>query len=199
MTSNKFMVYPHGFVGARLISREPPTPSDMAEKFGAMLTGDGVIMPESVKPYNKVVENLTRTLLSGSPLSRTFDFREKILKTALTAFGSSDIGVWYAEQYKSAEFGDIHQRFLDDCFRFIMTGERELVPEYWYKILSCKEDRTDDLGSVTRAAFGTGWGDRAQRFLDRPNKTIQKVICEWTAQKGGHEDMLLSMNILFGA
>jgi hypothetical protein len=198
MRDSYLLLYPHGFLGAKLVFREPPTPPDVAEKFSALLSGDSIIVPENTKPFNREVNQLAKILLSGSPLAKTFDFRSNAVKAALGAFGTSNIVDWYKAQFSSAEFGDIHQRFLDDCFRFILTGERELEPEFWYKILSDKNDRTDQPGSITRAAFGAGHGVEAETFFKCANVGIQQVICRWTSQEDGFEDMVMSLNIMFG-
>jgi hypothetical protein len=192
------MPYPHGFTGAKLNYHEPAAVSDTAEAFGAMLADGGVIMPNSVKPYNRGINHLTKFLLSGSSHALTFDFRKKVLEAALPAWGTMDIAEWYEIQFSNPEFGDIHQRFLDDCFRFIETGEREIEPEFWYKILADEYDRTDSPGSITRAAFGSGFGDQATRFFKSVNTYLPQVICRWTAQRDGFDDMLMSLNVLFG-
>ena len=195
-----FILYPRGFFGAVMspsIKKQPKPFSGSVNRlqpnvnlFHNQRSGDSIMINENV-------EMLYAQLISREDTIDNFEFREKILKTALAAFGTPMFDFWYSQQKYSPSAGDLHREFLEDTLLFIETGTRSQHLETW-NVLVTFSDKGDRENVLTeRAAEFFGITSQGIRREPRHSSLID-VLCAWTAQPGGFMDLLFTLHILFG-
>lgn len=127
--------------------------------------------------------------------SGSFERRERFLKAALFAFGSTNFHTWYLAQFQSPSFGDIHQRFLEDTFKFILTGKRDIPLSSWNVLVSPEEDNSSKITHGPNASKLFQYsGNKNPDY--RPS--IVEITQKWLSQEGGFNDFAMTVHILFG-
>lgn len=164
-------VYPRGFVGAL----------------------NGHEGSKQAQP-NMAVQALYEEYLRSNRIGYDFDFREKILKVALQAFGCYCFQQWIEAQYCTRGLTDMHQRFLQDTLQFIRYGKRSMNLESWQALVlfNANAPALRTLPDDVREFFRIG-----EKY--RPDTTLPAVIQRWCEKPNGLEDLLGTLHILFGA
>lgn len=196
-----FMLYPRGFLGAVTspsIKRQPRpyagTVSRLQNNMNFFLGGGNAAGKLEV---NENVETLYALMITKPISVGDFEFREKILKCALSAFGTNQFDYWYSLQSKSPAAGELHRAFLRDTLRFISEGQRDQMLETW-NVLITHADRGELKSTMDEAAvqfFGLTQGGLVRQPR---NSDLLDVLQQWTGQPGGFEDLLFTLHILFG-
>jgi hypothetical protein len=146
---------------------------------------------------NENVEALYAQMITRVDTLNEFEFREKLLKVALSAFGTPQFDFWYSQQKFSPSAGDLHRDFLEDTLHFIEYGTRSQHMETWNVLVSYsdKGERENVLSEQAAQFFGiTSNGLRREPR----NSNLIDVLCAWTGQPGGFADLLFTLHILFG-
>lgn len=193
----EFSIYPRGFLGdfngerpEQLIERPDPLFRSIQN------THRWADSPAPKVTSNKAVEELYGTYMKNAGDTSSREFRKKILKAALHAFGTMQFDHWYAKQFVSPSVGDTHHRFLDDTLLYIKTGRREMCLENWAALLSYNENaETNGLSEAGADFFGIS---TMSTYRNRQNGNLIDIIAMWTSQSNGIEDLLGSLHILFG-
>ena len=193
-----FKIYPRGFLGASLGERIERALKPFEDR---LLTQqyrvDLFQMPTPTVEVNSNVEALYVEYVKNGGATAAFEFRERILHSALAAFGTSNFSYWFTEQHRSPATGDLHRRFLDDMLRFIRTGQREMSLENWHSILNLSDldGNITPLSEYANEFFGIS----SHGYNRQPRNTdLIEVIQDWCAQPGGIEDMLGCLHVMFG-
>lgn len=141
---------------------------------------------------SQAVEQLYHRYINDNQAGQDFEFREKVLKTALGVFGAFNFQQWFFVQYNAAGATDLHVRFLDDTLKFLSTGRREISLENW--------------AALIRPSVGAGPGKPSELSLryfcvgeryDR-DSSWPCTVQDWCAKPGGFEDLLNVLHICFG-
>lgn len=205
MASNalgQFQVYPRAFLGKPLgpIVEKPTRP--FYDQRNGLNFDMNIFDAQGVKmPFNKDIENNYQALTRHQKKTRVMAFRESILQTALTAFGTKDFYSWYRVQRFSPLFGQLHQEFLEDTIRFIVEGKRDYSLDTWLSLLTGAgaDDETKKPEIPLVKTFF------ALDNMDRPlpgtavNVSLKTVLQQWVSQPYGFDDLAFSLRILFGA
>ena len=187
MSNISFRIYPRGFFGAEGVAttiRKVATPGDIMAVIRTQDTG-----PKPYKqpgPSNADVDALYTDILETPSKMMLFEWREQLMATALHAFGTQDVKLWVKVQDDSPHCGQHHTHFIEDCLRFAETGKRERVLSIWHNIIS-----DEDYGTMNIAS------NYLRQSVFR-NAKLPELLTSWVAQRGGYDDLLISMNILFG-
>lgn len=194
----KLALYPRGFLGAELPAKIAKIQSPEFQIQAANNTF-AVSAPSQTGEIvaNDNVEGLYSILLRNSPETLSFDFREKILITAMNAFGDQNFYFWYKAQLRSPAFGQNHSDFLDDTLNFIQTGARRMTVETWGSFVRNEETGLLKQEISEKAAEFFGISSRGVHRLERKSR-LMDVIQGWTSQQNGIYDLLQTMHLLFG-
>jgi hypothetical protein len=148
--------------------------------------------PEQIQS-NAELDQLYQRYLKNRLITDMFEFRECVFKVALKAFGQRLVPIWYDIQMASPTCSELHRDFLDDTFRFIMTGHRSMDLQTWMALLTIASESGEDMQrtQIAKDVF---------RLVASESEglSILHLIQVWMTQCGGFEDMLLSLHILFG-
>ena len=158
-----------------------------------------IVKPSDPSTYpNKNITALYTQQIGGGLAPTLLAFREQVLKEALAAFGISRFDRWYLQQLQSPAYGDNHARFLDDTFNFIRGKRREMHPMTWASLI----DMEKNPGNLKPSAIAVEFFDLRNVNADvrfTANDELVNVIQTWCSRPGGFEDMLCTLNILFGS
>lgn len=188
-----FKVHPRGFLGG--LQSTTIIKSDTS-KPNTRLTVDLSLFSQGRSEKitaNLMVDNIFKEIQVHG--SGSFERRERFLKAALFAFGSTNFHTWYLAQFQSPSFGDIHQRFLEDTFKFIQTGKRDIPLSSWNILVNPEEDNSSKVVH----------GDQAKKLFQYSNNnhpdyrpSIVEITQRWLSQEGGFNDFATTVHILFG-
>lgn len=194
-----FMLYPRGFFGAVAAPAIKRQPRPFAKEVNRLQNDLNIFLSQSggKLTLNENVEALHARMVNDFVSFGDFDFREKVLKTALKAFGTLDFYMWYSQQKYSPSAGEMHRAFLIDTLKFIEHGERRMPVNNWNDLISYA-DKGEPNATLSEEAcefFGISSNGIVR---ERRNYDLLDIIAKWTSQPGGWQDMLGSLHIFFG-
>lgn len=198
-SQSSMMLYPRGFLGARMGPQIKKYPRATDAQVRSLQNNVSLFQPGVVTlPSNENVESLYRSYISHAASMTDFDFRRKVLITALSAFGTPLFDYWFMQQLHSPSCGDMHRRFLDDTLKFISEGRREVSISTWLSLLNFSDEGEVNFNLSERAAehFGISTGGYNRHSK---NTSLVDNIQMWTSQPNGFEDLLCTLHVLFGA
>jgi len=189
-------LYPRGFIGGipatKMEKMEPRVTSFSHEQGRIVVSQPG----DSELCVNDNIEYLYATYIKCSGQVTTLEYRDKILKAALIAFGTMSFFRWYTEQRVSPGMGDLQYRFLADTLRFIQGGRRMVDIQMWETILTATQ-ATDVNKNYVEACYDF-FGAYPTDFKPQTNDRLIDVIQMWCSRPNGIEDLLQSLHLLFG-
>lgn len=114
-------------------------------------------------------------------------YRKQVLDTATRLFG--DFAAWLSDQVRNPRVVGYNYQFLEDTLHFIRTGERELSVQNWLELVAEEDDFVKSPVPVK---------DRPQTIKLRQGETTATLLQKWCAQPNGFEDLVCSLQLLFG-
>lgn len=159
------------------------------------LIHQSLIRADTNNYYDGAVDQLYSTYNAhpGNGLS-DFNFRELVLKKALMVFGD-DFKKWFRVQLQSPAFTYLHDRYLKETLLFIYDYKPRSVQHLTnYRLLIAGHDNPT-----------AGLDDPLKAYRDLPGlieqipgeKTID-LITQWTRTMEGFQDLVMTMNVVFG-
>lgn len=200
--SAAFMLYPRGFFGAQYAPSIKKSPRPFATAVNrlqnnlsllrGMTSGDQIVVNENI-------ELLYGKMISEVVTFNNFEFREKVLNAALSAFGTNSFDFWYTQQRYSPSSGELHRAFLADTLDFIENGTRNQHLETWNVLVSFGDrgERTSVIDEKAAEFFGLS-SNGIGRIRRQNNSDLVDVIQQWVSHPGGFADLLFTLHILFG-
>lgn len=195
-----FILYPRGFLGAQLkptikkhispFSSEVKRLQPSVSLFHSQKSGDDL-------KVNEDVEALYAHMISRVTTLDDFEFRESLLKAALTAFGTQQFDFWYSQQQYIPAAGNLHREFLEDTLQFIETGTRAMHVQTWNDLINSNDTGHRQTVLSEKAMEFFGISSNGIRREPR-NGSLIDVLITWTSQPGGFMDLLYTLHILFG-
>jgi hypothetical protein len=195
----QFKIYPRGFLGATLRPHVSKSSSLLENNNGFhQVISRSITKSNGVMDFNTRISGLNAEYIRGEARCLSFGFRREILQCAIAAFGTQDFENWYLQQHICPVAGEFHQKFLQDTLHFISEGKRDMCLENWQALLALSEQGgiSKDIGDYAKAFFGIRNGVN-NRY--RQNTQLLDVLQQWCARPNGIEDLLGSLNILFGS
>jgi hypothetical protein len=133
------------------------------------------------------IAELYRICENGMQDTRPLDFRFRVLDRALVLFGE-DFRAWMLLQRNDPNLIGYNIEFLRDTLTYITHGRRDMSPLTWIELVS--EVSENDI---------------AQHHLTTPELAVPKgqstseILQLWCSRKGGFDDLMQSLNLLFGS
>ena len=187
MPEKSYKVYPSGFLGSDSVKTTKPIDF---EKIKEQLFNLSNVSNPDGHTANLRVASMWDRVVAGEDAIRTFDFKEEVLRTAVTAFGTQNWFDWVKAQTKSPYANDWHAKWIDETFQFVLNGKaRELSTYNWTFLLRGAPSPQKQANSeiVKSALYHLGG-----------NYTLQQWILQWVRREGGIEDLATSLYVLFG-
>lgn len=121
----------------------------------------------------------------GMQDTSNLNYRLKVLDCAVRLFG--EFSEWMKLQRNNPNLNGYNLEFLRDSMRFITQGHREMSPLIWCDLLSERDEH------VTAAHHLT------MEELHIPEElSTAKILQLWCSHPRGFEDLLQTLNVLFG-
>ena len=141
---------------------------------------------------SREVESLWDDVVAGDPAYKTFEFREKILRVAIPAFGTDTIYEWVVAQAQSDMHTEYQQRWIEETLQYVFLGKpREYSYNVWFSMITSGHgDKTKLMSRIVNDTVG-----RNGAFHQC---TILEFINRWVSQPRGVDDLISSLHVLFG-
>lgn len=189
------VVYPRGFLGYDIGLPVQKQATDLTRVMADIRYNKVNVSRDRTVISNEEIEKLFKQHRLGDRSIASMGFREKVLVAALAAFGTASFFDWCKLQQDSPYFTDMHRRFLNDTFKFIATGERSMNTNTWNQIIAVRPETAEDR--KTAYLYQDFFKIHLGALVARP-AFINQTVVSWVSQPGGFEDMLATLNILFG-
>jgi hypothetical protein len=206
MASNKFnvKVYPSGFAGSADV--EQTKPLDIKEVANALMNVSVIREQNPHTASVNIIELWLESISGVNTKNNTFEFKERILKAALVAFGTTTFLEWINIQINdNPSFGDNHYAWLNETILYVYGGKpRQMSFNNWLMLLNSNSTRYDGekYSNIIKAyIFNEKVTNLPSLLYDtttRENDDIPNLILNWVRQPGGINDLLASLNVLFG-
>jgi len=139
--------------------------------------------------YLPQVEDLYKEFMSTPSKMKDMMFRERIVKVAAKSFVDPDFGRWLMLQDHSKNTGGMHSKFLEDTIRFIITGTREYTHDSWIRMTHALPASSKLPGKSVKEVI---------KQFPLYDHQLSQVITNWVMHRGGYEDLLQSLFVIFG-
>ena len=135
------------------------------------------------------VSELWAKYTSPNNQSTSWSFRRKVISAAKRLLTANTN--WFLQQEKNPNIVEYNYQFVVDTLRFIGTGYRRINVYAWSDLVShAPADGLDGVGERD---------DIAKAFHDlKLDVSIDALLQLWCSRPGGFDDMINSINILFG-
>ncbi len=192
-------VYARGFPGcsAQAVDVERKAARSTFPTVPTILGSNAKIVRVTVNPQ---IMRSYEQLVRGDIKAVSFDFRERVIREALGAFGTDSLAAWVAELIDLQTVTQGHIDFVNDFLGFALDGcDRKLPPQTW-EALIVPQIRTseplkipDHVNSFLGTTEYLGGLVREQRDC-----SIAYLISQWLSRPTGFTDMTVTLNTLFG-
>lgn len=145
--------------------------------------------------YSKEITDIYNDWCGDSSLIKSMDFRDRIIKAALTAFNSLSFYNWVELQSLPDTTGSLHEKFLDETIKFILLGTREINIVQWIRLLEA-DTKTLSINFTFKKFFDVDQRNNSLRF--QSNLTTD-VIHYWVSHVDGFQDLMISLYVIFGS
>jgi hypothetical protein len=193
-------IYPSGFMGS---ASQPQTAVIDLRAMSRELVQSGLTIKKSPYTANLNVVELDMAAVSGTADSRSFEYCERVLKVALTAFGVQRVLPWIEAQLQSPEMSDNHKNYIDETLLFAIAGRgRRMSNNSWKAILTVGDNtlsKKTTSGVVNHLIKGLRDPKTDISLLgNREDLTFKELIGMWVTQPGGIRDLRAGLTVFFG-
>lgn len=185
-------VYPSGFMGAATMLTAPPSQAEVARN----LINRVEIAPHKTVPSSIEVNDMWNAVIMRDPKTRTYEFKENVLKLALRHFGAEDLMGWLKILTNSPEVGANHDDWVMETLSYVLLGyRRKTNGNAWRMILTAGGNTRGAqlLSDRARAVVSTRVVENAEII------TMRELLVRWMQQPGGFIDLCESLFTLYGA
>lgn len=188
-------LYVRGFFGSAAMSTE-----SAHQQHTGGLRSIFDLNPKALKHVvsNESVVEIYNQLIRRSVILTDFDFREKVIKIALTAFGYSNLATWALAQRSSPTLTQNHADFIVDTLKFIQTGKRMYPIGTWEQLIGAGSNdplTETKLDHNVLQQFESSW---SYLHNHQTGNTLPDTIAQWISQTGGFSDLIITLYTLFG-
>jgi hypothetical protein len=186
-------IYPSGFMGS---AKVPQTEGFDAAALAKQIFNRSQVIPPNKYTASVEVRAMWETMVAGGAEAITFEFKERVLKLALSHFAEVTFTDWIQMQWDCPEYGDNHSRWIDETLKFVFQGTpRSLNTWSWCTVLSLG-DNTKNVKKFSPTAKKLLFNGAFQE--NRVDTVIPSFVIRWVRQPNGISDLAASLHVLFG-
>ena len=130
------VAYPSGFVGYDVGWPVQRSTVNLDRKIAALRVSSISQARDKLSIHNLSINTLFKRYQEDKNLLRSPEFLTDLMGAAANAFGTPNFYTWCYAQEKSQYFCAAQRDFMNETFRFIMTGERRVALSRWPALLS---------------------------------------------------------------
>lgn len=200
MDDRYLIVLPRGFIGRVNAGLDKETNIlSLSDKMKAIRYNNAT-EDSYTEVFNLNVTQMYESMINQTVTRDKLTFIKAIIIEASRNFVGHDFTDWINLQRDSRYYTRNHQEFVLDTLRFIQTGKRNTSLRTWEVLLRRK--LIDDTQSVYN---NRSYDQNVSSFFKsiatdgQPlTGSMHRVISQWMSHRGGYEDLLLTLNIIFG-
>lgn len=199
MNDKDYVVFPRGFIGVVNTSLNKESNKKTAIDKIIDLRYKNVDTNVDSDVYNSVITKLHGNMID-SLVSDKLSFNKAIIVEAFKSFDDNNFGVWINLQKNSRYFTVNHQKFILETLKYIQTGRRDTSIRTWEVILH--REIIDDSEHVSK---NSKFDIELKNFFAHQlsdglilSNSLPRIFPQWLSHRGGNEDLLLTLNIIFG-
>lgn len=186
MRKNKLKVYPSGFLGSDIVTTTAPM--DLEKQKERFFDLSAITNPDG-HTANLEVTRLQSDLITTPTNYSHFDFRERVLKVASSAFGTHRFIDWVTAQRESPYYNEYHAKWIDETIEYIFANRpRQFSTFNWVALTQMTVGGGSQKDSAIVAEYRRTKG----------SLTILDVLEHWCRVKSGIDDIPSSLYVLFG-
>lgn len=196
MKYDNLKLYARGFFGSKTLSNET-----VQTHLQRPLRSIFDLNPEAIEHVvaNQTVVELYNQLIRRHVIPTDFDYRERVIKIALRAFGMDNFAQWVKiNADASPTFTQLHADFINDTIGFINTGKRQVEVTTWEKLLGpgSNDPTTKNIIDVNGLSqLPPGYSIINDMVSERD---LPAIITKWLSHPGGFTDLVITLYTLFG-
>lgn len=156
---------------------------------GTAINGSGSSEDTSTKGVDSVNDLWSDYLTPGYDIY-SWSFRRRVLDTALSLFDPVT-GFNFVTQDRNPRLINYNYKFLVDTLKFIATGKRDMEVRVWSELV------TTEGADVKRSMPKRNEIEKTASKLGIDFSPV-KLVAQWCSQPNGLDDMICSMQLLFG-
>lgn len=146
--------------------------------------------------YNEEVDQLYNKWSGNYSLIRDMDFRESVIVAAFRAFGMKSFYQWLVIQQGKPKYSAMHSRFLLETMAFIYNGTPRTVQTMQWVALLTASERTNKVMTDLSAFYPPADGRTSGTV---GSSALVDLIPLWISRPGGIEDLLMTLNVIYGS
>ena len=199
MNDKDYVVFPRGFIGVANTSLNTEKNKKTAVDKIIDLRYKNVDTDVDSDVYNSIITRLHGNMID-SLVRDKLSFNKAIIVEAFKSFDDNNFGVWINLQKNSRYFTVNHQKFILETLKYIQTGRRDTSFRTWEVILH--REIIDDSEHVSKNSkfdieLKNFFAHQLSDGLTLSN-SLPRIFPQWLSHRGGNEDLLLTLNIIFG-
>lgn len=196
MSDKHFALYSRGFAGSEKNATKTVLTKNSKQLLsffdhGREETEYSVSNEQIVQAYNQ--------LMRRQVVSTDFDWRERVIKSVLRAFGTLSTSDWISACERSPTFSQNHAECIEDWLQFCMTGKRKLNPVMWERLISPGVNDPSLPARVSKQltdALPAGYSHILRAGTGRNN--LPNLIAKGLERPGGFSDLVITCYTFFG-
>lgn len=190
-----FKLYVRGFFGSKIMSTET-----YASSRSRPILSVFDLNPEALKHVvcNESVVEIYNQMIRRQVIHTNFDYRERVIKIALAAFGTRNFNTWIELNKESPTFTQTHADFINDTMRFINTGKRNLPVDTWERLIGPGSNDPNSPVVIDRSLMQFLPRGYSYRNKQETQNNLHNVIATWLGHPGGFTDLVTTLYTLFG-
>lgn len=179
--------YPSGFVGSSLPVQVPP--ESKSESFRRMMDRTRLPGNDTRFTASAEVSQLGKLVALADPRLKEFESRVRVMQLFEAHMGAKSLDEWLMNQWRSGEFSDSHQRWVDETLGYVYGGrQRNLSNVTWASVLTAGGN-TPCAGKKSQAHLS---------YLGSNNPDLREMMVFWLRRPGGIHDLTNSLVMLYG-
>lgn len=212
----KFVILQSGFKTAEHGNLALPPTEDVSNTINSVLQGTSI--KQTINGYfQREVTDIYLQYSKDSRIITMFDFREYLLRVAITVFNEVNFKSWIELQNSNPHYTSTHKEFIIDTLTYLCTGVRNFNVETWPMLLGIKIANERDTKTVVNLnKYFSDHTLRMSPISDVPeeskgsyinfhtpdfipiNDGLVDVISRWTSHRDGYKDLIYSLYAIFG-
>ena len=153
------------------------------------------LLQDNLNFYSDTVSKLYHTWEANPDILKDFEFREKLLVTALSVFRTTSIYMWLKLQNDKANLNHFHATFIEETLAFVAGDERKIQPCQWISLMDVVKVDLDIRLEIDK------WFDLETRPCHKNGHLpglMTLFINKWVSVPNGFQDLLISLHVIFG-
>lgn len=195
--NESFTMFVNGFIGGSSVKMQDIVSTTAIGATGNTSGNERWLKSTGHVANKDVIENYVR-MLQYPTQYLDFDWREKVLKDTIAAFGSRYLDPWLGGNYLAGMLTDTRKDFLDDCIRFIRTGKRIHPINMWQTYIGFADEKVGAISTFSDEVQILTCCSDTRQGLEGTKICLAEILQAWLSHPTGMRDLITTAMVLWG-